>query len=138
LLARGLFELGDAPRRADALQRRVSRGAVHHRHARRIVAAVLEPLQTLDEDRNHVTLGYRTDDAAHVYPCLFLAGRFQPGMLTCFALDSVSSPAGASRVSVVPAPRVAPRPTRMGATSWVSEPMNTSSSMTVRCLFAPS
>ena len=33
---------------------------------------------------------------------------------------------------------VAPRPTRMGAMSWVSEPMNTSSSMMVRCLLAPS
>ena len=71
-----------------------------------------------------------------VLGCFF--GRFQPGTDICLARETVSCPGGASRVSVVPAPIVAPRPTVTGATSCVSEPMNTSSSITVRCLFAPS
>src|SRR5258706_11934256 len=78
---------------------------------------------------------FRTYDRPFAY--FFLTGRCQPGMDTCLARDRVSSPAGASLVSVVPAPSVAPRPTRTGATSCVSEPMKTSSSMMVRCLFAP-
>ncbi len=73
-----------------------------------------------------------------IYFAFFLAGRFQPGNDTCFARDKVSEPAGASLVIVLPAPIVAPRPIVTGATSCVSEPMNASSSMTVRCLFAPS
>ena len=46
--------------------------------------------------------------------------------------------AGTSRVTVVPAPTVAPSPTVTGATSWVSEPMKTSSPIRVRCLAWPS
>ncbi|KAG1259253.1 hypothetical protein G6F65_015351 [Rhizopus arrhizus] len=68
----------------------------------------------------------------------FLTGRCQPSTVSCLARDTVSLSAGASRVRVVPAPRVAPRPTRTGATSCVSEPMKASSSMMVRCLLTPS
>ena len=68
----------------------------------------------------------------------FFSGRFQPGLVDWVLSFIVSSPAGASFHTVVPAPIVAPLPTVTGATSCVSEPMNTSSSMMVRCLFAPS
>src|SRR5690606_41998280 len=68
----------------------------------------------------------------------FFWGRCQPSIVACLGRETVSLPAGASRVSVVPAPRVAPLPTRTGATSWVSDPMKASSSMMVRCLLTPS
>ena len=63
------------------------------------------------------------------------SGRFQPGMLIWRTRDRVRGirrRIGGRR----PAPSVAPRPTVTGATSWVSEPMNTSSSMTVLCFGA--
>src|SRR5260221_11455571 len=68
----------------------------------------------------------------------FLRGRCQPGLVTCFFSVSVRPPGGTSFVIVAPAPIVAPRPTVTGATSCTSEPMWTSSSITVRCLLAPS
>src|SRR5450759_663816 len=68
----------------------------------------------------------------------FFVGRFHPATVTCLLRDKVSSPSGALRVIVEPAPIVAPLPTVTGATNCVFEPMNTSSSMMVRCLFAPS
>src|SRR5205814_728416 len=77
LRAGELLQLRDAPGRAHALERRVAWLAVHHGDAGRIVAAVLEPLQPLDEDGNDVTPGYRTDDSAHVWP-LFLCGLDRP------------------------------------------------------------
>ncbi len=64
-----LFQLGDAPRRAHAPELRVRaarRLAVEHRDPGGIVAAILEPLQPLDEDRNDVALGDRADYPAHV------------------------------------------------------------------------
>src|SRR3546814_842219 len=68
----------------------------------------------------------------------FLVGRFQDSRVFCVERDNVSLSAGASLVSVVPAPSVAPRPTRTGATNWLSEPIKASSSITVRCLLTPS
>ena len=41
-------------------------------------------------------------------------GRFQPRTVVCLEREIVNSPGGASSVSVVPAPSVAPRPTRTG------------------------
>src|SRR5690242_13755005 len=92
------LQLGDAPGRAYPLERRVAGLAVHHSDPGRIVAAVFEPLQPLDEEGNDVTLGYGSDDSAHVRLYFFdvLIGRFQPGMLTCLARERVSSPGGAS------------------------------------------
>src|SRR6185369_15862219 len=69
---------------------------------------------------------------------LTFCGRCQPARVSCLARETVSASGGASLVSVVPAPSVAPRPTRTGATSWLSEPMKTSSSMMVLNLLAPS
>ena len=54
-------ELGDASGRTHALQA----GAVHHRDARRVVAAILEAPQSLDQDRNDVAPRGGADDAAH-------------------------------------------------------------------------
>src|SRR6185312_9870959 len=67
-----------------------------------------------------------------------LRGRFQSGFETCFFSVSVRPPGGTSFTMVAPAPMVAPFPTVTGATSCTSEPMCTSSSITVRCLLAPS
>src|SRR6185369_13118269 len=69
---------------------------------------------------------------------LTFCGRCQPASVSCLARDTVSASGGASLVSVVPAPSVAPRPTRTGATSWLSEPMKASSSIIVLNLLAPS
>src|SRR6266571_1762745 len=63
-----LFQLGDAARRAHAPQHRVRASrclAVEHRDPGGIVAAIFEPLQPLDEDRNDVALGDRAYYAAH-------------------------------------------------------------------------
>jgi hypothetical protein len=65
-------------------------------------------------------------------------GRFQPLMVVCLALLTVKAPAGALFVIVEPAPMVAPACTVTGATSSVLDPMNTSSSIVVWCLLAPS
>jgi len=65
-------------------------------------------------------------------------GRFQPGLVSCLLRLRVSSAGGTSCVMVDPAPMVAPSPTRTGATSCESEPINTLSPISVRCLYAPS
>ena len=67
-----------------------------------------------------------------------MTGRFQPGTLTWRERATVSVSAGASREIVLPPPIVAPRPILIGATSTQFDPMFASSSMIVRCWFAPS
>src|SRR6185295_6266200 len=57
-----LLELSHPPARAQALQRAIDDG-----HAGRVVAAVLEALEALDQDRHDVAAGYRSDDSAHRY-----------------------------------------------------------------------
>jgi hypothetical protein len=57
------LETRHLPGHAGALQ--AAGLAAQHRHAGRVVAAVLEPMQALDQDRDHVALGHRPDDAAH-------------------------------------------------------------------------
>lgn len=68
----------------------------------------------------------------------FFFGRSQPSITVCRPRASESLPAGASRVITDPAPIVASRPTRTGATSDVFDPMNAPSSIVVTCLLAPS
>src|SRR6185295_4627584 len=60
LLPGQLLQLGDAAARAQALER-----AVDDRYPGRVVAAVLEAQQPLDQDRDDVARAYRGDDAAH-------------------------------------------------------------------------
>src|ERR1700752_456846 len=67
-----------------------------------------------------------------------LTGRCQPASAICFLLLTPSWPASTSFHTVVPAPIVAPLPTFTGATSCVLDPVCTSSSIKVLCLFAPS
>src|SRR4030095_1265241 len=74
----------------------------------------------------------------HFVSLAFFTGRFQPWTTTGPALATVNSPAGASFVIVLPAPIVAPLPTLTGATSTQFDPIDASSSITVRCLLAPS
>src|SRR5690606_21731794 len=127
-LARSRIEIGNAAHRTHPLE-----GPVHDRDARRVIATVFELAQTLDEDRHDVSLGNRPDDSTHDADCsrglapyararllrcygvpagVFFTGRFQDDTVVCRVRDTVSASAGASRVSVVPAPSVAPRPTR--------------------------
>src|SRR5690242_20104320 len=68
-------EFGDAALRPHALQPMVA-----DRDARGVVAAVLEPLQALDQDRNDVSLCGGAYDSAHGY---FFRGGRQPGTETC-------------------------------------------------------
>jgi hypothetical protein len=63
---------------------------------------------------------------------------FQCGSDTCFARATVSCPGGVLLLMVDPAPMYEPLAIVTGATSVASEPMNESSSITVRFLFVPS
>src|SRR5262249_35670811 len=128
-----LRQMRDAPGRAQALEV----PAAHDRDAGRVVTAVLELAYALDQDIDYVVTGGCADDAAHGWLYFFFCGRFQRRDC-CLTRERVSMSAGASRVMVLPAPIVAPRRTVTGATSCVSEPMKTSSSITVWCLAAPS
>ena len=123
-LAHLRVEVGHARHGARAPQLSAAAGVVH-RDAAGVVAAVFEPAQPFDQYRNDVAPGHRADYAAHLLRFLisFSPAASSPAIVTCFARETVSAPAGASLVSVVPAPSVAPLPTRTGATSCVSEPM---------------
>src|SRR5215472_12821622 len=110
--------------------------AIQDREAGRVVAAIFQTTHAFNQDWNHIVAGDRADYAAHgSYP---FVGRFQSPRATCVLELSASDPPGTSFHTVVPAPMVAPRPTVTGATSCVSEPICTSSSMMVRCLLTPS
>jgi len=102
----------------------------------RIVPPVLQRMQSGHQDPGDVAVRARCHDAAH--QAWSFSGRFQPGIVTCFARLTVSLPAGASLVMVEPAPMFAFSPTETGAISCVSEPMKAPSPITVRCLLAPS
>src|SRR3546814_16599739 len=60
--AQFFFELDDLADRAPQLQRAV---AVEHRHTGRVIAAVFEPMQTVDENGADITGGDGADDSAH-------------------------------------------------------------------------
>ena len=82
---------------------------------------------------------------AHVlmYACqpqaaVFFCGRFQLEICNCLARSITRVPGGESLVTVEPPPTVLARPMVTGATSTQLLPMCTSSSITVRCLLAPS
>ena len=62
----------------------------------------------------------------------------QPSLLTCLPRAIASASAGTSFVIDDPAATYAPLPTRTGAMSCVSLPMNAPSSMTVGCFVVPS
>src|SRR5207249_10197675 len=62
-----LLQFSEAACRAHTAQGRPRSGlhAVEDRAPGGVIAAILEPLQSLDEDRNYVTFGYRSDYSAH-------------------------------------------------------------------------
>jgi len=97
-----------------------------------LAQALLTMLSTIKNGAHRRAWLHQVDSAYF----LTLTGRVQFSIVTWRGRDTVSLPAGASLVSVVPAPRVAPLPTVTGATSWLSLPMKASSSMTVRDLLA--
>src|SRR5262245_10238753 len=57
---------------------------------------------------------------------------------TCAGTPATSDSGGTSLMTTEPAPDTEPRPTRTGATSIVSEPIFTSSSINVGCFCLPS
>src|SRR6185369_10838066 len=71
--------------------------------------------------RNQDGDGKQKSQKPEIHYFLTFCGRCQPARVSCLARDTVSASGGESLVSVVPAPSVAPRPTRTGATSWLSE-----------------
>ena len=61
----GVERVLQLPHLADGAQPLDVAGAVQHGDAGGVVAAVFEPPQALDEDRNDVALGDGTNDSAH-------------------------------------------------------------------------
>ena len=55
-----------SPPRARCGARGARRVAVDHGDAGRVVTAVFQPLESFDQDRNHIAIRDRADDAAHV------------------------------------------------------------------------
>ena len=70
---RGGFHLGDAAGATHAAHR----FAIDHRDAGRIVAAVFQPLQAIDQQRDHVTVGDGADDSTHAWQLLSGIAQFK-------------------------------------------------------------
>ncbi len=66
--------LGELRDLADGTQPRDRGAAIQHRDAGRVVAAIFEALQALDQDRDDVTSGDRSDDSAHALKILGAPG----------------------------------------------------------------
>src|SRR5262245_1786289 len=103
--------------------------AVHDCDARRIIAAILELSQSLDYQIDYSLITDVTDNSAHLYFTFFFIVAGTP---------TASESGGTSFVTTAPAPVTEPLPTRTGATSIVSLPILTSSSIVVSCLRTPS
>jgi len=95
-----LLQLGDAAGRAHTaqLRPRSRRHSVEDRDPGGVVAAILEPLQPLDEDGNDVTLGDRPDYSAHAV-CLSITSSLPA------AASPESTPASRERGSARPPER---------------------------------
>ncbi len=113
-----------------------------------IVAAVLQPLQGLDENRRDLMVPENPDDTAH-YCVSFCCDSFlkcnisnnlvaKPCLLTWRARATAIALSGTSCVMTEPEAVIAPAPTRTGATSIVSEPMKARAPISVRCFITPS
>src|SRR5215472_12672206 len=117
---------------ASALDPAVDQGG----DAGRIIAAVFETAQPLQQPRCNRILGDDADNPAHQF---FLRNRARissarPGLSTCWPRAIVSASGGTSRTTTLPAATIAPSPTATGATSAVFEPMKTPSPIIVWCL----
>ena len=96
----------------------------------RVAANPAHTLGILSFNSTGMTLSLATASIIRFYTFGFW-GRFHPATLSCFDLDKVSWFSGVSLVIVDPAPIVDPLEILTGATSCVSDPINTSSSMIV-------
>src|SRR5207302_2945149 len=145
LLEQLLLQIGELPLGADDGEPLFAQ----HRHARRVVAAVLELAQPVDQQGRALLVTDVPNDAAHSLrasrstaaarlPFYFFFFSTQPSMLRCLPALTAKDPAGTSSRTVVPVPTYAPLCTVTGATSCVSDPMNAPSSMVVTCFFSPS
>ena len=89
----------------------IDRAVAHDGDARRVVAAIFEPPQPLDEDRDDFLRADVSDDPAHSCSALallrFLSPSFvstQPSMFRCLPALTASAPAGTFSRTVVPLP----------------------------------
>src|SRR5258708_1076190 len=119
LLAQHALEGLQASRRAPHLHA----VRVEHGHARGIVAAVLQPLEPVHDDRDRVLVADVPDDAAHGGYSFGLAARFQekkraaqPSFTMYGARSTTSASSGTSLVITEPAATEAPLPIARGAT----------------------
>ena len=120
---------------------------VHGRDAGAVVAAILEPLQRLEDQRRDLVAAEDRDDPAHqeaAFPAALSARSRaisrspRPGFTVCRPRPSASAPAGTSAVITEPAATSAPSPIETGATSAEFEPMKARAPISVRCLKTPS
>ena len=124
----------------------IDRAVPHHRDARRVVAAILEPPQAVDEDRDNFFGSDVTDDAAHRrLPLRLLFGLLlhflqrRPAFLVLLPAACDAERAGRNVLGDRRAGRhVCPRPMVTGAINCVSLPMKAPSSITVWFLLTPS
>ena len=101
----------------------------HHGDAGRVVAAVFEPPQPVNQHGHHVLRPDVSNNAAHSY--FFFRFFAQSSILRCLPALTASASAGTSSRMVEPLPTYAPSPTVTGAISCVSLPMNAPSPITV-------
>src|SRR5213594_2561653 len=94
----------DAPGGAADLELAV----LEHRNPCRVVPAVLQALEPLDDDGHRVLVTDVADDAAHDYSsgraCFFTLPAAHPSFTTCCPRATASAPGGTSWVMVEPAP----------------------------------
>src|ERR1700730_1578207 len=127
--------------------------------ARRVVAAIFQPLQRLDQQRRDGRFADNSDDAAHgrivqpndvrgVYFFFFWArlaaaarafrfarsGAGRPFFVTWRARPKATAPAGTAPGMTLPAVTLGPRRMRTGATRELFEPTKASAPTTVLCL----
>src|SRR5262249_54020374 len=100
---------------------------VHDRHAGRVIAAIFEAPQSVDQNRDDLFGADIADDPAHIVS--FFSRPPHPPMSRCRPALTASAPAGTFSRIVAPLPTYDPAPIVTGATSCESLPMNAPSSM---------
>src|SRR5215210_1495537 len=127
-----IFELALGP---PALQPAAVDGA----DARRVIAAILEALQAIEQPLRDSGIPCNADDSAHYSAAalrVILSRKrwAQPAMPVCAPRATARLCASTSSVITDPAPTTAPSPILTGATSALFEPMNALAPIVVRCL----
>src|SRR3954454_5196493 len=108
----------------------------------RIITAIFEALQTIEQALRDVGIPDDPDNSAH-YSAAFRVIRSrkrlaQPAIPLCSLRSTARLSASTSAVMTDPAPMIAPSPTVTRATSAVFEPMKAPAPITVRYLPNPS